>query len=318
MELFPRDPDQVDEDPQSASLAHDQEIQDVESWFRQRSGLEERFGEIFRQSIDEVLDGQRTGRYDVNHLAKTEKTYLGTKVEIVCQDVLGIERGQHMDYLISGHEVDAKFSMENPYSQSIPREAVGEICLLLHADDHRQRYTVGLLRTTLDVLSKGKGNRDGKRTIRASARKDIRWLIPDGTLPENLLLNLPSGIRDAIFLTSASRQQRVNQLFRQVQERIVRREVLLAVAQQEDPPKRARDARIMLRDEGILILGHQNAHPRIAQELGLPVPRKGEWISVRVIPPPPGIHNRPETIIDGTSYVRAHHSDPCHPGPESY
>lgn len=318
MELFPRDPEPGQDSTQAADLDDDQGIQEVEKWFRQRSGLEERFAEVFRQSIDEVLDGQRTGRYDVNHLAKTEKTYLGTKVEIVCQDAFGIERGRHMDYSISGHEVDAKFSIEKAYTQSIPREAVGQICLLLHADDHRQKFTVGLLRITPDVLSPGKGNQDGKRTILASARKRIRWLIADGTLPENLLLNLSSEVRDSIFRGAASRQQRVNQLFRLVQGRIIRRETVLAVAQQDDGPKRARDARIQLRGDGILVLGHQEAHPRIAQDLELPVPRKGEWVSIRIIPRPAGGHGGPETVINGDSYVRAQPSDPIWPAPARY
>ncbi len=88
----------------------------------------ERFGNVLRQSIDEVLDGQRTGRFDIYaaDVAKTERTYLGTKVEIVCQDEFDLGRNQKMDYLIAGHEVDAKFSMSSVFGQAIPKEAVDQ------------------------------------------------------------------------------------------------------------------------------------------------------------------------------------------------
>ena len=51
--------------------------------------------------------------------------------------------------------------------------------------------------------------------------------------------------------------------------------------------KRARGnggARTQLRPEGILVLGHQDHDPVIAAALGLPAPRKGEFISARVVP----------------------------------
>ena len=79
-----------------------------------------------------------------------------------------------------------------------------------------------------------------------------------------------------------SGQKRVDQLFREVQGQIVGRQTVLTVAQQDDAPKRVRDARIPLREQGILILGHQDAHPTIAAALELPVPVKGEWIAARI------------------------------------
>jgi hypothetical protein len=321
--LFPVDPDG---DPVARSLVntgHDPSLDQVEAWFNGQADLKERFAEIFRQSIDEVLDGQRTGRYDVNQLAKTEKTYLGTKVEIICQAAYELERGRRMDYLVAGHEVDAKFSIESPYKQSIPREAVGEICLLLHADDHEGRFTVGLIRAIPDVLQKGKGNQDGKRGIAASGRSRIRWLVRDGKLPENLLLSLPDQVRNSIFNAvipnkrRADGQRRTNQLFALVQRRIIRREVVLAVARQDDGPKRVRDARLHLRLKGILILGHQGEHPRICRDLELPVPSKGQWVSLRVVPDSDD-GGRPTTIINGVSYFAACPSDPECVGPERY
>ncbi|GAA4205036.1 hypothetical protein GCM10022252_64950 [Streptosporangium oxazolinicum] len=282
--------------------------------------MEIRFGEIFRQSIDEVLDGQRTGRFDLATTAKTEKTYLGTKVEILCQVEFNLQRGTRMDYLVNGHEVDAKFSSDGPTKQSIPREAVGHICLLMHADDADQFFSVGLLRVTSDVLSPGKGNQDGKKAIIAAGRPKVLWLVRQGQLPENLLLNLPEVTRRAIFDVPVPKgrgkggQKRVNQLFRLVQRRAIRREVVLAVAQQDDGPKRVRDARSHLRPEGILVLGHQDDHPRIARDLKLPVPNKGQWVSVRVVPQGEDF-SRPGTLIQGVRYVVAMPDEAPVPGP---
>ena len=79
----------------------------------------------------------------------------------------------------------------------------------------------------------------------------------------------------------------MNELFRSVQRRIIRRAELATVAQQDDFMKRARGnggARTHLQPEGILVLGHQDNDPMVARDLGLRVPTKGEFISARVVP----------------------------------
>lgn len=320
LDLFSDDPEE-DPPPRPRGGVDDTALDQVEAWFEGQQDFEQRFGEVFRQSIDEVLDGQRTGRYDIKQLAKTEKTYLGTKVEIVCQAAFEFERGRHMDYLIAGHEVDSKFSIDAPHRQSIPGEAVDQICLLLHADDYKGIFTVGLLRTTAQVLNSGGANRDGKRGISKSGRSSIRWLVPKGSLPENLLLSLPDQTRNAIFDgTPAGRrggQKRTNRLFSLVPGRLIRREVVLAVARQDDGPKRVRDARIHLRINGILVLGHQGEHPRICRDLGMPIPEKGQWISLRVVPNS-GNDGRRVSFIGGVGYSLARPGEAEHVGPGAY
>lgn len=44
--------------------------------------------------------------------------------------------------------------------------------------------------------------------------------------------------------------------------------------------KRIRDARKILAGEGILVIGHQGDDPATARRYGLPVPKKGEVISI--------------------------------------
>lgn len=277
------------------------------------------FGDAIRQSFDEVLDGQRTGRFLLEDLSKTEKTYVGTKIEILFGEALGVERGNKLDYLIEGHEVDCKFSL-NPGGWMIPIEAQDELCMLVSASDSSARFSIGLLRCRSEILRAP--NRDGKRGVLAAARAEIDWVFADEPMPENLLRNLPRETIDAVFGIAGKRkgQARINEFFRCVHRRIVRREVTLTVAQQADGMKRARDARAHLQPEGIIILGHQNAHPRIARELGLLVPRKGELIATRVVR---AVGDRigadkPTVDIGGVVWQEADESEPMSPGPLGY
>ncbi|WP_347177341.1 NaeI family type II restriction endonuclease [Glycomyces sp. L485] len=275
--------------PERPQPAEDGELDDVAEWFRSQIDLEDRFGAVLRRSIDEVLDGRRTGRYDVmNDLEKTEKTYLGTKVEILVRAEFDIPKGLHvpgrkkpMDYVIAGHQVDSKFSVF-PFGWNFPTESFGQVCLLIHANDRKQRFHVGLLRAHEALMGAG-SNKDSKKALTAANRKFIEWLVPEGRLPPNLLLHMDDEDR-RIILECNSGQAKVTELFRRVRGVIVNRDAVEPIAVQIDMAKRIRDSRKALAGEGIAILGHQEQHPIIAKTLELPVPRKGEWISVRLVP----------------------------------
>ncbi|UKY51130.1 NaeI family type II restriction endonuclease [Streptomyces inhibens] len=259
----------------------DHELLEVAEWFRNVPDMAEMFASCIRQAIDEVLDGQRTGRFDISHkeeVASTEKTYLGTKVEIIVRAAFRLPRGAKMDYRVAGHDVDAKWTIGSNWT--IPLEANGHICLLMSASDRKSKFRIGLVRIRDEHLNLGK-NRDGKRSLSTMGRSAIEWLLQDGELPENTLLSLPDADREAVF-QSNSGQARINELFCRVQERIVSRSTVLTVARQDDGLKRVRDARRHLRGKGIIILGHQDGHPDIAMSLNLPVPKKGSWVSACV------------------------------------
>lgn len=283
-------------------------------WFRAQPEMEARFGAAIRQSFDEVFDGQRTGRYRIEQLSKVEKTYIGTKVEIVVQAEFGLQRGARLDYLIDEQEVDAKWSMRSG-GWMIPTEAVDDLCLCLTADDTRSEFRVGVVRTG-DAHLRASRNKDGKRCLNDEGLSAIRWLANPGALAENLLLHLDDETRTAILDYSLSGQRRVTELLRRVQKRIIRREVALTVAQQHDGPKRVRDARMPLQREGVLVLGHQGAHPRIAADLGLEIPPKGSWISCRVVRDRSGLGRKAE--IDGLSWRLAQPGEDVEPGPSNY
>jgi len=130
-------------------------------WFRSQPRMEERFAAAIRHSFDDVLDGQRTGRYSLAELSPVEKTYIGTRVEIRIETGFGLQRGRRMDYLVDGQEVDAKWSIRSG-GWMIPTEAVGELCLCMTADDRRSTFSVGIVRADETNLRTG-ANKDKKR-----------------------------------------------------------------------------------------------------------------------------------------------------------
>jgi hypothetical protein len=81
-------------------------------WFDDALDARERFRWALRDSLDELLDGQRTGRWAYQHLSKTEKTYLGTAVEVNLTKEFEFPNGDHLDWQISGRDIDCKYSKD--------------------------------------------------------------------------------------------------------------------------------------------------------------------------------------------------------------
>jgi hypothetical protein len=259
-------------------------LHEVAEWFLRQDPDGDRFATVLRESLDQVLDGPRTMRFRYSELRKTEKTHVGTIVEINLGKEFDLADGTQMDYCVAGHDVDCKYSMSLG-GWELPLESLGHLVLLTWADDDTSRWAAGLWRVDPRHLGRGAGNRDRKKKMLVSGRERVRWLWRDAALSENLLLHLPAQVVEQIF-QPRSGQQRINELFRLVQGRIIRRDVVLTVAQQKDGPRRARMAREAkyLGGEGIIVLGHYEWDVTVARSLGLPVPRSGEWVSARVAP----------------------------------
>lgn len=100
-----------------------------------RDRFHEKLRSFFRSAIDEVIDTARTGRYFLSDLEKTEKTYLGTKFEILLRDWLNVPRGIVLDLLIGGREVDVKSTTSGGSGWMIPPEAIGQLCVLLRVNE---------------------------------------------------------------------------------------------------------------------------------------------------------------------------------------
>jgi len=67
--------------------------------------LKQELPALIRAAIDEVIDAPHTGRVHVSELEKTEKTYIGTKVEILVRDFFRLPKGI-LDLTIDGLDVD--------------------------------------------------------------------------------------------------------------------------------------------------------------------------------------------------------------------
>ncbi|OBJ33064.1 restriction endonuclease [Mycolicibacter heraklionensis] len=305
-------------------------LRPIVDWFDDAPDARERFRWALRDSLDELLDGQRTGRWAYQHLSKTEKTYLGTAVEVNLTKEFEFRNGDHLDWQIAGRDIDCKFSKDLG-GWEIPMEMylcadhgdrqgkADHPALLTWFDDTTSRWAAGLMTVTDESLrwkTDDNGdtvrayNRDNKRRLAESSADAVYWLW-DGLqtdLPRNLLLHLNADARGRIFSFPSSGQKRVEQLFREVQGQIVGRQTVVTVGQQDDAPKRVRDARPHLRAEGIVILGHQDSHPAIATALKLPVPVKGEWIAVRLTLVSEA-DNRPYFALDGQCWAAAHQDE---------
>jgi hypothetical protein len=311
----------MEQDPLPYVYGDDPEVDAVEAELHMLDPTGAQVARVLRDTLDQIYDGQHTGRWDYNQLYKTEKTHVGTLVEINLHRKFGFMDGVTTDYRIAGVEVDCKYSM-NYGGWELPPEAMDHICLLVTANDKQSSWAAGLIRVKESLL-RARSNRDAKRQLSSSSYVYIRKLWPDNRrLAENLFLNLDADIRNRIFNARANRgnqhgQARVNELFRLVQYRIIRRAELATVAQQDDFMKRARGnggARTTLRPEGILVLGHQDNDPNVAAALGLPVPKKGELVSGRVIPARDD-RNDPVAIIEGKRWALARLDDPIVPAP---
>ena len=267
--------------PQSNALrqpVQDYPLQEVLSFLRSKTDLTATIAKGLRQSFDEVIDGQRTGRFRLEQLEKTEKTYIGTKVEIVIRSELDLERGSKLDNLIAGHEVDTKFSLSGDWM--IPREAIGQICLLIKGDDNSGIFSAGLLRMAPEVLNIG-ANQDGKTTVSAAGKKKIDWLVHNQAMHRNFLLDIDDETRE-IILSQVSGKQRIISLFKNVTGKIIPRSAIVQVGQAKDPLKRAREAKAPLASQGFQILCATYARDRAEfNRHGFSDFKDDDWLSIR-------------------------------------
>ncbi|MGH3217882.1 MAG: NaeI family type II restriction endonuclease [Streptosporangiaceae bacterium] len=218
--------------------ADDSELDAVEAELYRLDPAGDQVARVLRDTLDQLYDGQHSGRWNYDQLHKTEKTHMGTLVEINLQRQFEFADGDATDYRIAGIEADCKYSM-NYGSWELPPEVMDHICLVITANDARSTWDAGLIRVRESYL-RSRSNRDAKRQLSTSGRTHIRALWPAHTpLAENLFLSLDPDTRDRIFKAQARRgsqhgQARTNELFRLVQKRIIRRAELATVAQQDD------------------------------------------------------------------------------------
>jgi Restriction endonuclease NaeI len=260
-------------------MSSDLELDAVWAELQRTGGIEKLLAQTLRQALDEVIDGARTGRFAVDQLEKTEKTYIGTKVEILLRYAFEWTRGVKLDNLIAAVEVDTKFSLTGQWM--IPREARGELCLLASADDRKAKFSVGLLRMTPEVLNAGT-NQDGKTSVSADGKKGIRWICFQQPMTANFLLNLDPAV---VANTQAHRsgKARITAFFEQVTGCLIPRSVVLQIIKLPgDPMKRAREAKATLLLKGYRVLCATYAEDRKAMHhAGFPHCADDDWLSIK-------------------------------------
>ena len=217
--------------------------------------FEEKLRSFFRSAIDEVIDTARTGRFFFSQLEKTEKTYLGTKFEILLRDWLHVPRGIVLDLLIGGREVDVKSTTGGGSGWMIPPEAIDQFCVLLRVNEASAKCAVGIVRARKNYLRGGQ-NRDAKTSFSATGTANIWWLVSDFDYTPNFWTRIDEQLRNQI-MTSGRGKKRLATLFEHCQGMPVSRVQVAAIAAQDDYMKRIRrngGARDLLAPKGIAIL----------------------------------------------------------------
>lgn len=225
---------------------------------------------LLREVVDDVIQTPRTGRRSYDELEKTEKTYIGTRVEIMLRALLSLPRGR-LDAVVAGHDTDIKHTMGNNWM--IPGEAIGHPCILVAADEVRARCHFGLIVARPEYLTASE-NRDAKKSISAAGFAHIRWVFADHPYPPNFWRTIPAASVDRI-VSGRTGNDRVMSLFREVQGVPITRETVEGVARQKDFMRRIRSdggrgTRDLLAAEGILLLSGKYDGPLI-RALGLPM-----------------------------------------------
>jgi hypothetical protein len=271
------------DDPASATgLSDIKLLQDIErailKGFGGKEALQEIFPKMIRKALDEVIDTPRTGRLTLDQIEKTEKTYIGTKVEILFRNLIGFPKGI-LDLNIDGVEVDIKNTVGSNWT--LPPEVLNKPCILISSKETRALCNLGLIVVRPEYLSKGT-NRDHKKTIAKASFDKIRWLLHDFPYPKNIWEAADPAHVKRIFNYRGG-TERLVQLFKEIQGVPITRTVIEGIAQQKDYMKRLRrngGARDRLAEEGIALLS--GAYDTFSiNKLGLPFCTRDEFISYR-------------------------------------
>ena len=217
--------------------------------------FDEKLRSFFRSAIDEVIDTARTGRFFFKDLEKTEKTYLGTKFEILLRDWLQVPRGILLDLLIGEREVDVKSTTGGGSGWMIPPEALDQFCILLRVNESLAKCAVGIARAR-PAYMRSSENRDQKTSFSAAGTKHIWWLVSDFAYTPSFWGCINDDLRNQI-MKSGKATKRLAMLFENCIGLPVSRVQVAAIAAQDDFMKRLRKnggARDILGPKGIAIL----------------------------------------------------------------
>ncbi|MFI5639927.1 NaeI family type II restriction endonuclease [Streptomyces goshikiensis] len=233
----------------------DPEMLAVLDWLRPRdvAGL---YTGAIANAIDYVLDGPRTGRYDLRgtDVHPGEKASVGAKLEYEVLRSFCLPKKPPLDTLIAGVPVDIKATVGSNWS--IPAEAHCQICICTQIQLGKSRHRSWLVRAHRSWLYRGAGNRDGKRGLAVHARD--YWSIPlyDWTsLPINPLTLLTPEQASQVLAERPGQERRFTMMFQLLEGHVIPRSVISTVgAGKHDPLRRARNVRASLGRQGLTLL----------------------------------------------------------------
>ncbi|QHY95693.1 Type-2 restriction enzyme NaeI [Streptomyces sp. S4.7] len=260
----------------------DSELQSVLDWFRDYP-VGSLYTEAIRNAIDYVLDGGRTGRFDLlaQDVHPGERASVGAKLEYEVLRVFELPKIRPLDTIISGAPVDIKATVGDNWT--IPSEAHCQLCICTQIQLGKNRHRSWLVRTHRSWLYRGKGNNDGKRGLAVDARE--KWSVPLydwQELPVNPLRYLTDEQASLVLAKKPGQVKRLVMMFRFLEGMIIPRNVILTVgAGNDDPMRRARQARDAAAKEGLTLLCGDWVESRdqaAARNITL---GPGEWIAVR-------------------------------------
>jgi hypothetical protein len=210
---------------------------------------------LIKDAVDFVLDPVRTGRTQLAELDRVEKTFIGLKIEHYLRDLLDVPRGIRRDMQIDGVDVDIKNTVGTTWM--IPPETYRgeEPCLLIATAKFDGRCWLGLMIARDAYLNAP--NRDGKRSVSETGKRNIMWLVEGEPYPASSW----DGIDMARFRELRKVKpgaKRAADFFRENLKRKVHRSIIQSLLHdQRDYMKRVRGnggARDILEHDGIELL----------------------------------------------------------------
>ncbi|MGW1009753.1 NaeI family type II restriction endonuclease [Streptomyces termitum] len=255
---------------------HDAEAQAVLGWLQDHE-ISHVYTESIRNAVDYVLDGGRTGRFDLlsPEVHPGERASVGAKLEYEVLRSLSLPKAKPLDTVISGVPVDIKATVGSNWA--IPSEAHCQLCLCTQIQLKKNRHRTWLVRAHRSWLYRGKGNKDGKRGLAVQARD--QWSVPLydwAPLPVNPLRYLSEEVAQQVLADQPGQEERLLMMFRALEGHVIPRNTLLTVARSHDPTRRAREVKKAAAAEGLTLLCGRDAGA--AHGIAL---RAGEWIAVR-------------------------------------
>ncbi|MFE7629853.1 NaeI family type II restriction endonuclease [Kocuria sp. NPDC057446] len=262
------------------SPSDDDELQRVFQWLQHRD-----LASLLTVAVDDavkyVLDGSRTGRFDLNsdEVDSDERSAVGTNLQYRIINVLGLLKERPLDTVIDGTPVELKATVRNNWM--IPTEGQCEVCLLSEVDTKNMRHRALLMRTHRAWLNKP--NKDKKRTIWADAIRTYSLAVLDWTPlpPEPLKLLTPEQLAIA-FAPRVGQTERLTSLFGFLPDTVFPRSSIETVCSgNKDPMRRARQAksRVLDRHGFTVLCGAWREDLECAAERGYDISNNA-WIAL--------------------------------------